>query len=45
MRVIAQPAPNSGRRLALELLIRAVAVGLAAFLILGLLPAIANAVA
>ena len=44
MAVIAQPSPHPGRRLALELLVRAAAIALAAVVILGLLPAIAEAV-
>ncbi len=44
MRVIADPILHPGRRLALELLVRAVAIALAALVILGLLPTIAEAV-
>jgi hypothetical protein len=42
--VIAQPSPHPGRRLALELLVRAAAIALAAVVILGLLPTLAEAV-
>jgi hypothetical protein len=42
--VIAHPSPHLDRRLALELLARAVAIALAAVVILGILPAIADAV-
>ena len=44
MWVIALPTPHPVRRLALELLMRAAAIALAAVVILGLLPAIAEAV-
>jgi hypothetical protein len=44
MAVIAQPSPHPGRRLALELLVRAAAIALAAVVILGLLPTLAEAV-
>lgn len=44
MGVIALPTPHPVRRLALELLVRAAAIALAAVVILGLLPAIAEAV-
>jgi hypothetical protein len=43
MLVIAQPASRSTRRIALDLLMRVVAIALAALLILVLLPAIAQA--
>lgn len=45
MHVIAQPAPHPDRRIALELLLRAVAIAFATLLILGLLPAIIEAAA
>jgi hypothetical protein len=45
MRVILQHAPHPDRRVALELLLRSAAIGLAMLLILGLLPAIAEAAA
>ncbi|MEW6226245.1 MAG: hypothetical protein AB1627_16615 [Chloroflexota bacterium] len=45
MRVIVLHAPHPDRRLALELLLRAVAIGVVVLLILGLLPAIAQAAA
>ena len=44
MAVIAQPSPHPGRRLALELLVRAAAIALAAVVILGLPPTLAEAV-
>jgi hypothetical protein len=43
MPVIAQQAPKSGRRIALDLLLRAVAIACVTLLILVLLPAIAQA--
>jgi hypothetical protein len=43
MHVIAQPAPQPGRRVALELLFRALAIVLVSLLILGILPAIVQA--
>ena len=45
MHVIAQPAPRPGRSVAVELLLRLLAIALVTFLILGILPAIADAVA
>jgi hypothetical protein len=42
--VIAHPTLHTGRRLALELLVRAAAIALAAAGILGILPEIARAV-
>ena len=44
MPVIADPTRHPGRRLALELLVRAAAIAAATTVILGLLPAIARAV-
>lgn len=44
MSVIAPLAFHPGRRLALELLLRAAAIALAAVVILGLLPTLAEAV-
>jgi hypothetical protein len=41
--VIADPTLHTGRRLALELLVRAAAIALAAIGILGILPAVARA--
>ena len=43
--VISQHAPHPDRRLALDLLLRAVAVAGAALLILGILPEVTRAVA
>jgi hypothetical protein len=43
MRVIAQPEPRSTRRIALDLVLRAVAIAFIALLIMVLLPAIAEA--
>jgi hypothetical protein len=45
MRVTADPIPSTGRRLLVELLVRAIAVVLVAGLILILLPAMAEAAA
>ena len=43
-RVIADPSLHTGRRLALELLLRAAAIALLAVVILGILPLIAESV-
>ena len=45
MRVIAQPAPRTRRRLVLDLLLRVALIAVVTTLILGLLPAIAGAAA
>jgi hypothetical protein len=42
--VIANPIAHPGRRLALELLVRAAAIALAAVVILGILPEVVGAV-
>ena len=43
MPVITDPAPRPGRRVALDLVLRALAIAFVTLLILGLLPAIAEA--